>query len=130
MKNSLHRLEKLRESLSKQAQGALGLAQKQLDYSQETYDSLQHFVLDCTHDGQATAAVLQLCELATVSAASALATSSRERDAKKVEANSRALEHKQVEKVVERREDEAVRAQNKREQNRIDDWVSSRRGAK
>lgn len=124
---SLTNLEHLREGLSKQAQIALGSAEKKLQRSEETLQGLQSYMTDCT-SGETTAAVLQLCEAATLAAALALESDTAERNARKAEATAKAIEHKQIEKVVEKRQERALREGEKREQRVIDDWTSSQRG--
>jgi flagellar biosynthesis chaperone FliJ len=125
MSAALSRLARLRESLRQQAEQALRVAQEQVESTRECLESLRVEMAARSASGQVTAATLQLVDLATTATLEKLESDERERCDCAVETQQRTLEHRQVEKLIEREEERERRAESVAEQRASDDWTSS-----
>ena len=128
MSAALTRLARLRESLRQQAEQALRHAQAQVASTQACLESLRSELSARSASGGVSAATLQLVDQATRATLEQLQAAERRRTEAVAETQRRTLEHRQVEKLIEREQARARELESAAEQTASDDWTSSQWG--
>ena len=127
MRRSLNRVAALRRTLHRHAELLLGMAQQKLVVAEEARDGLGELLVEQAATGALPLSVLELAQLATGAADRSVSELRRERERCADEERRRALDRRQMERLVERADSEARAAENRRAQKLLDDWTVARR---
>tara|TARA_B100000959_G_C14722788_1_gene517643 strand:+ start:322 stop:717 length:396 start_codon:yes stop_codon:yes gene_type:complete len=126
MKKSLSRLGKLRASLKKQAEFEAGLAEKRYDESKKAVVNIHQQMVDQASFAGTSAGVFQLCDVAAQSAKKRVEHAEVERDQSRKKLKEKALEHKQVERLMRKIDERDRKSAARKEQKTMDEWATMR----
>ncbi|MBI5509001.1 MAG: hypothetical protein HY903_09625 [Deltaproteobacteria bacterium] len=127
MRRSLRRVAALRHSLHQHAELLLGVAQRELVAAEASRHALKALVVSHAAAGELPLSVLELSQLAAAAAETTVGALERRRDRCAEDERHRALEHRQLERLVERAEVEDRVEEGRRSQRALDEWTLAKR---
>ena len=127
-KSPIERVAKLRASLERQAQIELGEVQGAMTTAETALDDLQGVASTYAPGQPISLGLVEMARRASLSTKFAIEHYKIEEEEKMAVYQSRRLEKKQIDALLERRQERAKKAALKAEQKALDDWTSSRWG--
>ena len=130
MTSRWQRLAHLRATLHEQALGTLRSAQEATRDSERTIDALRYLIRDEGVERPVRATILMMLERATCAAVNLLEVAELVEERAAADVRARAVERRQMERMVELEGERQRRAARRKEQQRSDEWSGARWGRK